>query len=429
MIKIYDSNEIAVEDIILREQQTVNAEVEKTVIDILADIQANGDKALLSYCEKFDGAKLTSLKVSEEEIEEAYNAQSKEFIAILERAKENIVAFHSRQKRSGFAVTDKEGVVLGQRVIPVEKAGLYVPGGTAAYPSSVLMGTVPAKIAGVSEIVIATPPNKEGKVNPAILAAAKVAGVTAIYKMGGAQAIAALAYGTETVPKVDKIVGPGNIYVATAKRRVFGTVDIDMVAGPSDILVIADATANAAEVAADMLGQSEHDKNSSAVLVCLSSALAKEVSDEIEKQLVKLPREEIARASIEKNGKIVITKSLNDAVRISNLIAPEHLELCVDDPFSLLSLVKNAGCVFMGKNVPEVLGDYFAGTNHTLPTGGTSRFSSPLSVDDFIKTSNYVYYTREALSEVRQEVASFARIEGLEAHAKSMLIRFGEQDN
>ncbi len=429
MIKIYDSSEIEIENIILREQQSVNAEVEKTVIDILADIQANGDKALLNYCEKFDGARLTSLKVTDEEIEEAYNAQSKEFIEILERARENIIAFHSRQKRSGFAVTDKEGVVLGQRVIPIEKAGLYVPGGTAAYPSSVLMDVVPAKIAGVSEIVIATPPNKEGKVTPSILAAAKVAGVTAVYKMGGAQAIAALAYGTETVPKVDKIVGPGNIYVATAKRRVYGAVDIDMVAGPSDILVIADKTADAAAVAADMLGQSEHDKNSAAVLVCDSVKLAKKVSEELEKQIVKLPRVEIARASVEKNGKIIIVNNLTEAVKISNLIAPEHLELCVDDPFSLLSLVKNAGCVFMGKNVPEVLGDYFAGTNHTLPTGGTSRFSSPLSVDDFIKTSNYVYYTKEALGEVRKDVASFARIEGLEAHAKSMLIRFGEQDN
>lgn len=429
MIKIYNSEQIEIEKIILREQQTVNAEVEKTVIDIIADVQTRGDAALFDYAERFDGAKLTALKVSEEEIERAFASQSKEFIETLKRAKENIEAFHSRQKRNGFTVTDKEGIVLGQRVLPVERAGLYVPGGTAAYPSSVLMDAVPAKIAGVSEIVIATPPNKAGEINPAILAAAKIAGVTAIYKMGGAQAIAALAYGTETVPKVDKIVGPGNIYVATAKRRVFGSVDIDMIAGPSEILVVADSTADASSVAADMLSQAEHDKNSSAVLVCDSAALAEAVSAELEAQIEKLPRKEIARASVDNNGKIIITKNLADAVRISNLIAPEHLELCVDDPFSLLSLVKNAGCVFMGKNVPEALGDYFAGTNHTLPTGGTARFSSPLSVDDFIKTSNFVYYTKEALKDAKDDVAAFARIEGLEAHAKSVLIRFGEQES
>lgn len=429
MIKIYNSEQIEIEKIILREQQTVNAEVEKTVIDIIADVQTRGDAALFDYAERFDGAKLTALKVSEEEIERAFASRSREFIETLKRAKENIEAFHSRQKRNGFTVTDKEGIVLGQRVLPVERAGLYVPGGTAAYPSSVLMDAVPAKIAGVSEIVIATPPNKAGEINPAILAAAKIAGVTAIYKMGGAQAIAALAYGTETVPKVDKIVGPGNIYVATAKRRVFGAVDIDMIAGPSEILVVADSTADASSVAADMLSQAEHDKNSSAVLVCDSAALAEAVSAELEAQIEKLPRRDIARASVDNNGKIIITKNLADAVRISNLIAPEHLELCVDDPFSLLSLVKNAGCVFMGKNVPEALGDYFAGTNHTLPTGGTARFSSPLSVDDFIKTSNFVYYTKEALKDAKDDVAAFARIEGLEAHAKSVLIRFGEQES
>lgn len=426
MIKTFDCSEIAVEDIILREQQTINEAVEKTVAEILEDVRRNGDEALFRYCEKFDGARLSSLLVSAEEIDEAYAAADEAFIETLEKAKANIVAFHSRQKRNGFTLSENDGIVLGQRVIALERVGLYVPGGTAAYPSSVLMDTIPAKIAGVSEIAIATPPDKMGKINPAILTAAKVAGVTTIYKMGGAQAIAALAYGTESVKKVDKIVGPGNIYVSTAKRRVFGSVDIDMVAGPSEILVLADETANADYVAADMLSQAEHDKNSSAVLVCDSASLAKKVSESLEGQIEKLPRKEIARASVDNNGKIIVVKNLKEAVRISNLIAPEHLELCVDDPFSLLSLVVNAGCVFMGKNVPEALGDYFAGTNHTLPTGGTARFSSPLSVDDFIKTSNYVYYTKKALSEVKDDVASFAKIEGLDGHAKSVLIRFDE---
>ena len=372
---------------------------------------------------KFDKAELTSLLVSKEEIDEAFDLVKPEFVEILKKAAANIRKFHEKQVRNSFIINDEKGIVMGQKIIPVDKAGLYVPGGTAAYPSTVLMDSIPAKIAGVKEVVMVTPPSKSGKVNPAILAAAKVAGVDKIYKVGGAQAIAALAYGTESIPKVDKIVGPGNAFVAEAKKQVFGRVSIDMIAGPSEILIVADENTNAKYAAADLLSQAEHDKMASAVLVTNSMKLAKEVSEELEKQIPLLDRAEIARASIDTNGKIIVADTLDVVIDIANEIAPEHLELCVDNPFDYLDSIRHAGSIFMGRNCPEALGDYFAGPNHTLPTSGTAKFSSPLSVDDFIKKTQYTYFTREALSKVAYDVAEFAKQEGLTGHAKSAVIR------
>lgn len=427
MIKIFEIKETDVTSIIKRDNE-LDRSVENIVEDIIKNVRANGDKALFEYCEKFDKAFLSALEVSAQEIEEAYNDADPEFIKTLEMAKANIYDFHRRQKRENFVVNEKEGIILGQRIIPIEKAGLYVPGGTASYPSSVLMNSIPAKIAGVSQLVIVTPPGKNGKIAPAILTAAKVAGVDRIFKVGGAQAIAALAYGTETIPKVDTIVGPGNIFVATAKRMVFGTVNIDMVAGPSEILVIADGKGNPAHIAADLLSQAEHDRLSSAILITDSREFALKVQNELEIQIPLLPRAEIARTSIDTNGKIIIVDNLKQAAEVSNAIAPEHLEISTDDPFSLLNSIKNAGSVFLGRNVPEALGDYFAGPNHTLPTSGTARFSSPLSVDDFIKKSTFIYYTKEALGEVQERIVDFAHREGLDAHAKSIAIRFGDDN-
>ena len=426
MIKIYDGEKMPVSEILDRkdEMNEETEKIEKIVRDIIDDVRKNGDNALFRYCEKFDKAKLTALKVSDDEIKEALREIDDEFLAILEEAKENIEAFHRLQKRSNFIKNDRDGVILGQKIMPVEKAGLYVPGGTASYPSSVLMNAVPAQIAGVTKIVMVTPPSKSGKIAPQILAAAHVAGVHEIYKVGGAQAIAAFAYGTETIPKVDKIVGPGNIFVATAKKAVFGTVSIDMVAGPSEILVIADETCNPKYVAADMLSQAEHDKMASSVLITNSSSLAKEVQAELEVQIPLLPRAEICRASIDNNGKIIVVNDIKDAIDTANAIAPEHLELCVREPFMYLNDIKNAGSIFLGKNVPEALGDYFAGPNHTLPTMGTARFSSPLGVDDFIKKSSFIYYTEDALKKDKDKIVSFAKREGLDAHAKSISIRF-----
>lgn len=426
MIKIYDGEKMPVSEILDRkdEMNEETEKIEKIVRDIIDDVRKNGDNALFRYCEKFDKAKLTALKVSDDEIKEALREIDDEFLAILEEAKENIEAFHRLQKRSNFIKNDKDGIILGQKIMPVEKAGLYVPGGTASYPSSVLMNAVPAQIAGVKKIVMVTPPSKSGKIAPQILAAAHVAGVHEIYKVGGAQAIAALAYGTETIPKVDKIVGPGNIFVATAKKAVFGTVSIDMVAGPSEILVIADETCNPKYVAADMLSQAEHDKMASSILITNSSSLAKEVQAELEVQIPLLPRAEICRASIDNNGKIIVVNDIKDAIDTANAIAPEHLELCVREPFMYLNDIKNAGSIFLGKNVPEALGDYFAGPNHTLPTMGTARFSSPLGVDDFIKKSSFIYYTEDALKKDKDKIVSFAKREGLDAHAKSISIRF-----
>ena len=424
MIKIMKYGEVPNSEIFARGE--VKMDVESIVSDIIANVRANGDKALYEYCEKFDKAKLTSLLVSNEEIEEALTLVEPKFLEILEKAAKNIRKFHEKQVRNSFIINDEDGIVIGQKVIPVDRAGLYVPGGTAAYPSTVLMDSIPAKIAGCREVVIVTPPNKEGKVNPVILAAAKIAGVDKIFKIGGAQAVAALAYGTESVPKVDKIVGPGNAFVAEAKKQVYGVVSIDMIAGPSEILVVADGNSNPRHVAADLLSQAEHDKMASAVLVTDSYDLAQKVRDEIEVQLKSLEREDIARVSIDDNGKIIVADTLMAAIEIANEIAPEHLELCVDNPFDYLDAIRHAGSIFMGRNCPEALGDYFAGPNHTLPTSGTAKFSSPLSVDDFVKKTQYTYYTKDALSRVARDVEFFAKKEGLTAHAKSAVVRIEE---
>lgn len=426
MIKIYNYGEVSNSEIFAREN--IAANVEDVVANIIADVRARGDKALYEYSAKFDKAELSCLEVSVNELNEAMAVVEPEFIEILKEAAANIRMFHEKQVRNSFVITETDGVVMGQKVTPIEKVGLYVPGGTAAYPSTVLMDSIPAKIAGCGEIVMVTPPSKDGKVNPAILAAAKIAGIDRIFKIGGAQAVAALAYGTESVPKVDKIVGPGNAYVAEAKKQVFGTVSIDMIAGPSEILVVADSTCSAKNVAADLLSQAEHDKMASAVLVCDSKSFAAAVSEELERQIPMLGRAEIARASIDNNGKIIVAENdLSLAIEIANEIAPEHLELCVDNAFDYLDKVRHAGSIFMGKNCPEALGDYFAGPNHTLPTSGTARFSSPLSVDDFVKKSQFTYYTAEALSKVADKVAYFANKEGLGAHAKSATVRFEDK--
>ena len=421
MIKIMNYGQVPNSEIFARVTPAVD--VASIVADILYDVRKNGDRAVLAYCAKFDKAELNTLEVSKQEIAEAIDAVEPEFLEILKEAAANIRAFHSRQVRNSFVLAEKPGVVLGQKVTPIEKVGVYVPGGTAAYPSTVLMDTIPAKIAGCPQIIMVSPPGRDGKLNPAILAAASIAGVDRIFKVGGAQAIAALAYGTESIPRVDKIVGPGNAFVAEAKKQVFGMVSIDMIAGPSEILVIADGNSNPVHVAADMLSQAEHDKLASAVLVTDSQKLANKVRDELERQLPKLPREEIARASIESNGKIIVAENLMQGIEIANEIAPEHLELMVDDPFAYLDAVRNAGSIFMGRSCPEALGDYFAGPNHTLPTSGTARFSSPLSVDDFVKKSQFSYYTSEALGAVAEKIAAFAEKEGLRAHGRSVTIR------
>lgn len=427
MIRILSFDAVQPEEILNRDIRA-EADVEAVVDGIIADVRARGDEALREYAKKFDSADLDSLLVTKAEIDEAFAAVGEDFLTTLRMAAANIRAFHEHQVHKDFVINDTPGVVLGQKYTPIEKAGVYVPGGTAAYPSTVLMDVIPAKVAGVREIVMTTPAGKDGKVNPNILAAAAVAGIDKIVKSGGAQAVAALAYGTESVPAVDKIVGPGNIYVATAKRKVFGKVGIDMIAGPSEILVLADGGCNPAWVAADLLSQAEHDKLATAVLVTDSMDLAKAVQAELEVQIPQLPRAAIARESIDTNGKIIVTDDLTKAVEAANLIAPEHLELCVEDPFALLGQIRNAGSIFMGRNVPEALGDYFAGPNHTLPTSGTARFSSPLGVDDFVKKSSFLYYTREALGQVQSRIADFAEREGLHAHAKSVTIRYEEAE-
>ncbi len=426
MIKIYNYGEVSNAQIFARDNIATN--VEGIVSDIIANVINRGDEAIFEYALKFDKADLKSLEVTADEIDEAFSLVDEKFVNIIKEAAENIRAFHSKQVKNSFIINNQDGVVTGQKVMPIEKVGLYVPGGTAAYPSTVLMDSIPAKIAGCSEIVMVTPPSANGKVNPVILAAAKIAGVDRIFKVGGAQAVAALAYGTESIPKVDKIVGPGNAFVAEAKKQVFGKVSIDMIAGPSEILVVADFTANPRFVAADLLSQAEHDKMASAVLVCDSREFAEAVSRELEIQIPELPRAEIARASIDNNGKIIVAENnLMLAIDIANEIAPEHLELCVDNPFDYLDKVKHAGSIFMGKYCPEALGDYFAGPNHTLPTSGTARFSSPLSVDDFVKKSQFTYFTADALEKVADKVAYFADKEGLHAHAKSATIRFEDK--
>ena len=425
MIKIMKYGEVPNSEIFARSVPKTN--VAGTVAEIIKNVRENGDKALFEYCEKFDKAQLSSLAVTKEEIDEALSLVEPEFLEILEKAAKNIRKFHSRQVRNSFIINDEDGIVIGQKIIPVDRAGLYVPGGTAAYPSTVLMDAIPAKIAGCREVVMVTPPTKDGKVNPVILAAAHVADIDRIFKVGGAQAIAALAYGTQSIPKVDKIVGPGNAFVAEAKKQVFGVVSIDMIAGPSEILIVADGKSNPSYVAADLLSQAEHDKMASAVLVTDSEELARNVSTELEKQIPLLERREIARESIDVNGKIIVADTLDAAIEIANEIAPEHLELCVDNPFDKLDSIRHAGSIFMGRNCPEALGDYFAGPNHTLPTSGTAKFSSPLSVDDFIKKTQYTYYTKDALKKVAFDVAAFAKKEGLTAHAKSAVIRVEDE--
>lgn len=421
MIKIMTYGQEPNSEIFSRVSPSVD--VAGVVSAILADVRANGDAAVLAYNRKFDHAELSSLAVSEEEIAQAVAAVDPKLLRILEKAADNIRAFHQRQVRSSFVMAERPGVVLGQKVTPIERVGLYVPGGTAAYPSTVLMDAIPAKIAGCPQLVMVTPPGRDGRVNPVILAAARIAGVNQIFKVGGAQAIAALAYGTQSIPRVDKIVGPGNAFVAEAKKQVFGLVSIDMIAGPSEILVIADGKSNPAHVAADLLSQAEHDRLASAVLVTDSMTLAQAVAEELERQLPLLPRADIARASIDANGKIIVSESLDTGIEIANEIAPEHLELMVDHPFDYLDAIKNAGSIFMGRSCPEALGDYYAGPNHTLPTSGTARFSSPLSVDDFVKKSQFSYYTADALTAVAQEINEFALQEGLQAHGRSVMIR------
>ena len=426
MIPILKFDKLAPEDILNRDIRA-EAGVDAAVDAVLAQVKAGGDAALKALTKRFDGAELTELQVSEAEMEAAWASLDQDFLRTLEMAAENIRRFHQRQVHRDFVVTDQPGILMGQRYTPIEKVGICVPTAPEAFPSTILMNVIPARIAGVREVVIVTPPDKNGAIGAEALAAARIAGADKIFKIGGAQAVAALAYGTESVPRVDKIVGPGGIFVATAKRKVFGLVAIDMIAGPSEILVLADGKCNPAWVAADLLSQAEHDVLASPVLVTDSQALAEAVQTELEVQLEALPRREVARASVENNGKIIITDNLEKAVEAANLIAPEHLELCVEDPFALLPRVKNAGSIFLGRCTPEALGDYFAGPNHTLPTSGTARFSSPLSVDDFVKKSSFLYYTQDALAPVAGRIADFARREGLEAHARSVLTRCGQE--
>lgn len=422
MIRILKEGETDRGTIFAREDPvgSVTAPVET----ILADVKANGDAALKKYTKEFDGVELATIELDPWSIDEGFREADPVLVEILYRAADRILAFHQHQVRNSFLVNDEDGILMGQKILPLERVGLYVPGGTAAYPSSVLMNCIPAKLAGVKEICMVTPPGKNGKIPANILAAARICGVDRVFRVGGAQAVAALAYGTESVPRVDKIVGPGNQYVAEAKKQVFGRVGIDMVAGPSEILVIADGGSNPQIVAADLLSQAEHDPNASAVLVTDSEALAVAVQTAIEEQIPKLLRKDIARASIDQNGKIILAQSLETAVEIANEIAPEHLEVCVAQPFDLLSKITNAGSVFLGYNCPEALGDYFAGPNHTLPTSGTARFSSPLSVDDFVKKMQYTYYTKDALAKAQMSVSNFAKKEGLTGHARSVDIRF-----
>lgn len=424
MIEIFDSKEQSIAQL----TQTNTAETSdyaQVVQEIIDTVRQNGDAALIDYSAKFDQATVTELKVTEAEIEAALAQVDTDFLKVLETARNNIAEFHEKQVSQGFMMT-RNGAVMGQRVIPLAKVGIYVPGGTAAYPSTVLMNAVPAKIAGVKKIVLVTPPLQDGSVNPAILAAAKVAGVDEIYRVGGAQAVAALAYGTESVPKVDKIVGPGNIYVAAAKRLVYGKVDIDMIAGPSDVLIVADETANPVTLAADMLAQAEHDINAQAILVTTNRDIAEKTAAEVERQTALLPRKAIIEQSLANNGKIILVSSLEEAIVAANEVAPEHLELCVAEPFAWLDQVENAGSVFLGHNTPEVLGDYLAGPNHTLPTEGTARFYSPLSVDDFVKHSQYLYYGEAAMRAAADDVILFAETEGLGGHANSIRLRKGE---
>lgn len=413
-----------VEDILSR-SQLENKEVQQTVDGIIADIRSKGDEALFEYTRKFDGYELTvdNILVTKQEIAEAYEIVDSELIEVIRKSAARIGAFHEKQKINSWLEPSKNGEMLGQLVRPLERVGVYVPGGKAAYPSSVLMNIIPAKVAGVEDIVMVTPPGKEGKINPTTIVAADIAGVDRIYKVGGAQAVAALAFGTESVPKVDKIVGPGNIFVALAKRSVYGYVNIDSVAGPSEILVIADDSANSTYVAADLLSQAEHDEMASAILITTSPRLAQEVSEELERQTAVLERKEIIEKSLENYGAIILVNSYDEACALSNAVAPEHMEICTKEPFSLLPKIQNAGAIFLGHYTPEPLGDYMAGPNHVLPTGGTARFFSPLSIDDYIKKSSILSFSEEAFKALGDDVIRFAKAEGLTAHANSVKVR------
>ena len=422
MIPIYELQDLKPEQVLNRDIRA-EEDVSRAVDEVIAAVRARGDAALRDYTRRFDGAELASLQVSQEELDAAWDSVDADFRTTLQMAADNIRRFHEKQVHRDFVLTDTPGVVMGQRYTPIEKVGVCVPRSPVAFPSTILMNVIPAKIAGVSEIVLVTPPEQDGSVSPAALAAARIAGATKIFKVGGAQAVAALAYGTKSIPAVDKIVGPGGIFVATAKRKVFGKVAIDMIAGPSEILVLADGKNDPRWVAADLLSQAEHDVLASAVLVTDSRELAENVQTEVEVQLARLPRREVARRSIDDNSRIIVTENLSAAVDTANRIAPEHLELCVEEPFAWLPRVKNAGSIFLGRNAPEALGDYFAGPNHTLPTSGTARFSSPLSVDDFVKKSSFLYYTQEAITPVADRIADFALREGLYGHAQSVLAR------
>lgn len=418
MMRILDFDSLSPEEFLNRDIQA-EEDVSAAVDEIIREVRRRGDEALRDYTRRFDGAEIQDLWVSAEEFDAARRAVAPYFLETLKEAAENIRRFHERQRHNDFVLTDRSGIVMGQRWTPIERVGVCVPRSPEAFPSTILMNVIPAQIAGVQDIVLVTPPRPDGSISPEALMAAELAEVTEVFKIGGAQAVAALAYGTETVPRVDKIVGPGGVFVATAKRKVFGRVAIDMIAGPSEILVLADGKSNPKWVAADLLSQAEHDVLSSAVLVTDSRELAISVQAEVEAQLESLPRKDIARRSIADNGKIIVTDSLDKAVEAANRIAPEHLELCVDEPFALLPRIKNAGSVFLGRSTPEALGDYFAGPNHTLPTSGTARFSSPLGVDDFMKRSSFLSYDQAALNACGDRIADFARREGLEGHARS----------
>ena len=423
-MKIYKESPDAMLSIVRQyTQQTTDMEIERRVYDIIENVRANGDAALREYSEKFDGVKLDDFKVNQSIIDAAWDNLPEDLKHALLVAKKNITEFHSREIEQGFVDMDTPGITRGQKVTPLARVGLYVPGGTAAYPSTIMMTALPAKIAGVKEIIMVTPPQKDG-INPAVLGAAKLAGVDAVYQVGGAQGVAALAYGTEQIPKVDKIVGPGNIYVATAKRQVFGQVDIDMIAGPSEIGIIADESANPVHLAADLLSQAEHDPRARAIMVTNSEKLANLVSDEVERQLSQLPRESIARPAIENNSYIAVMDSVEDMFTVMNEVAPEHLEIQLPDPMEYMSMVENAGSVFLGRYAAEPLGDYVGGTNHVLPTSGTAKFSSPLGVYDFVKRISFTQFSRERLQEVAKDITTLARTEGLEAHARAIEVRF-----
>lgn len=423
ILKANDSNKIDILNKLQERSNDINLEVQQIVDGIIDNVKNNKDEAIKFYTEKFDGKVPQNLEITKDEIDKAYNSCEKDFVIALENAAENIREFHERQKQQSFITTKENGIIMGQRIRGLKRVGIYVPGGTAAYPSSVLMNAIPAKIAGVEEIIMVTPPMKDGKPNKNILASAKVAGVDRVFLVGGAQAVAGLAFGTESLPKVDKIVGPGNIFVATAKKQLYGIVDIDMIAGPSEILIIADETSNPKYLAADFLSQAEHDKLASSILITTSEKIAKDTIDEIYNQLKNLPREEIARASVEDFGAVILCQDIDSAVDFANELAPEHLEVCLENPMEYIGKLDNAGSIFLGNYSPEPLGDYFAGPNHVLPTSGTARFFSPLSVDSFIKKSSYIYYTKEALEESAGDIIKLAETEGLDAHANSIKVR------